>query len=228
MIPRKSTELLVRTILDIYKTQFVRLKTNEATGSRVAKEFRLLDVGTGSGCILIASIRSILSLPEYNPADVSIFGMGTDISPLALDVAKKNAQKHIQSQESLYCFAEGDMEYLHNDPLLFQKKFDIIVCNPPYLDILTPLPPNDLRAHEPSHAIFCQEGGYGCYRALSESLHKSFALDSEVLNKDGLVILEVGATMAKKVKSMFDGWHCIKSMKDQQGFERCLVFKRKE
>jgi len=225
MIPRASTEHLVRATLDIYKTRLLA-DANEATDN-ITKSFKILDVGTGSGCILIAIIHSILSLPEYNTANASIFGMGIDISPLALDAAKSNAKRHLHKQQSLYCFAKGNMEYLHNDPLLSQKNFDVIVCNPPYLDITKPLPPNDPRSHEPSHAIYCSEEGYQCYRLLSESLDKSLALGSQVLNKESLVVLEVGATMAKKVKRIFNDWCCIKSIKDQQGFERCLVFRRK-
>ncbi|CAG8503103.1 9585_t:CDS:2 [Paraglomus occultum] len=223
MIPRASTEHLVRATLDIYKTQILSNKVAD----NITKSFRILDVGTGSGCILIAIMHSILSLSEYDTTDAGIFGMGIDISPLALDVAKNNAKRHLHKQQSLYCFAKGNMEYLHNDPLLSQKNFDVIVCNPPYLDITKPLPPSDPRSHEPSHAIYCSEEGYKCYRLLSKSLDKSLALGSQVLNERGFVVLEVGASMAKKVKGIFNDWCCVKSIKDQQGFERCLVFRRK-
>ena len=102
LIPRQDTEVLVETALDVCK--------QEQMG-----EIRLLDMCTGSGCILLSLLH------ELKPRTVT--GVGVDLSKQALFVAEKNAEK-----------LKIDAEFLESD--LFENvkgTYDVVVSNPPYI-----------------------------------------------------------------------------------------------
>ncbi|RIA83402.1 S-adenosyl-L-methionine-dependent methyltransferase [Glomus cerebriforme] len=230
MIPRISTEYLVREVIDIFLNKldsgFWKDKGRDSDNV-----FSILDCGTGSGCILISILHYILSLKLQIKKTIlpHVFGLGLDINSSALDIARKNAERHLKlfiSNNDNYDFQKVDFSNLHNYESVHNKGFDILVCNPPYLDIVRSLPDDDLRKFEPSNALFTEEGGYKFYRLLHESLEYSYINNLDILKKDSLVILEVGSKMSEKVKTIFAGWECIKSIRDNQGFERCLIFIR--
>ena len=100
LIPRPETELLVEKLLKIYK----------------GKKISILDIGTGSGCILI----SLLSDLKQST------GVGIDISANAILVAKKNALKH--KLKNRIKFINKSLN------TIFVKKFDLVVSNPPYIE----------------------------------------------------------------------------------------------
>ena len=124
LIPRPETELMVESVLKIYKS----------------KRFKILDIGTGSGCILL----SILA--ECKKAS----GTGLDISKNALKVAKKNAKLLDLSLRSKFV-NKSISDY-------FPGKFDLIVSNPPYIKSpeMFKLPP-DVKNFEPNIALFAPE-----------------------------------------------------------------------
>jgi release factor glutamine methyltransferase len=230
MVPRPSTEYLVRAIIDLYlnKLDSGFWKDQGYDGDNI---FSILDCGTGSGCILISVLHYILSqkvqITKIIPPHV--FGLGLDINSSALEIARKNAERHLKlfiSDKSNYDFQKGDFTSLHNYGLVHNKHFDILVCNPPYLDIAQSLPNDDARNFEPPEALFAEESGYKFYRLLYESLEHSYTKKLDILKGDSLIILEVGSKMAEKVKKIFAGWDCIKAIRDHQGFERCLIFTR--
>ena len=122
LIPRPETELLVEAIL---KTFF--------------KKITILDIGTGTGCILISLLSSLKQS----------YGTGIDVSKKAIEIAKKNALRHKINNRSK--FINKSFEDIIN------KKFDLIVSNPPYIkreDIKNLS--DDIKKYEPRIAL---EGG---------------------------------------------------------------------
>jgi len=143
LIPRPETEELVRWILDSHGADL-------ATG-------RLLDVGTGSGCIAIALA---VHLPG---AEVH----GLDLSQAALGYARRNAS----AQEAVVHWHQADMR----DPGLMGGPFDLIVSNPPYVPVseAADMRPN-VREHEPAEALFApHQDPLAYYRNLLDLSAKS-------------------------------------------------------
>jgi len=227
MIPRSSTEYLVHAIIDVYLNK-INSGFWKDRGNDNENMFSILDCGTGSGCILISVLHYILS-QKLEITLPRVFGLGLDINSSALDIARKNAERHLKpivSNNNNYDFQKVDFSILHNYESVHNKYFDILVCNPPYLDIARSLPNDDIRNFEPPDALFAEEGGYKFYRLLYESLEYSCTKKLDILKKDSIIILEVGNKMAEKVKKIFNGWDCIKAINDHQGHERCLIFTR--
>jgi release factor glutamine methyltransferase len=230
MIPRPSTEYLVRAAIDIYlnKLESEFWKGRREDGDNV---FSIIDCGTGSGCILVSVLHYILSQKFQITTKTlpHIFGLGLDINSSALEIARKNAERHLKlliSDDNNYDFQKVDFSSLHNYVPAHNRYFDILVCNPPYMDVAQSLPNDDPRNFEPTNALFAEEGGYKSYRLLHESLEHSYTKKINILKEESLIILEVGSKMAKKVKEIFTGWECIKTIIDHQGLERCLIFTR--
>ena len=169
------------------------------------KPYRILDIGVGSGCLLFSL------LDEYPHAT----GVGIDISPKALQIATQNKQGRPATliQKDFY-------QPNWTDGL---EKFDIIISNPPYIptegiETLSP----DVRLFDPLSALDGGPDGLNAYRALSKSL-------SALLNKDGLVFLEIGAGQEQSVTQIFTiaGFTLKNTVPDFGGIPRVLVFEKK-
>ncbi len=168
LIPRPETEELVRWILT----------ECHAEPSRSTK-LRILDIGTGSGCIAIALAKN---LPR---AKVSAL----DVSEEALEVAKENAKEN-----------EVDIEFIHADILkidLLKVKFDIIVSNPPYVRILEKKKMNyNVLGNEPEIALYvADENPLIFYKGIAE-----FAKSN--LNKNGLLYFEINQYLGDETRSL--------------------------
>ncbi len=181
LIPRQDTEILVEEAM-------LHLKDG----------MRILDMCTGSGCIL-------LSLLHYSN---ECEGVGVDLSTKALEVAKKNAQKLGESPQ----FIESN---------LFEKvdgKFGMIVSNPPYIetDEIKSLMP-EVKDHEPMMALDGTEDGLFFYKRIVEE-SKNF-----LYNGAGL-FFEIGYNQGETVsKLMLDaGFKDIKVTKDYAGLDRVV------
>ncbi|KAF9581790.1 hypothetical protein BGW38_001075 [Lunasporangiospora selenospora] len=200
LIPRLSTETLVRTALTLTHDHPVKI----------------LDVGTGSGCLLLALLKELSSST----------GVGVDISQDALEVA--HANKVLHSMEDRVSFQMGDMSLLHDTPGLRQS-FDLLVCNPPYLNadssskVMTQFVGTE---YEPPVALFAENRGYGAYEMLAKSIQKDLESTQtpHVLAPDARVLLEIGSGMGEHVKEIFSFLRYESSALDTHGFERCLVF----
>ena len=181
LIPRQDTETLVEQVLKIVKPGM-----------------KVLDLCTGSGCVLISVLKNA---PELT-------GMGSDISKTALLVAKENAKLH-----------EVDAEWVRSD--LFDnitETFDVIMANPPYIptgEILSLMP--EVRDHEPILALDGMEDGLYFYR-------KIVAQAGEYLEQGGWLCFEIGYDQGEALKEMMTeaGYGQVKIIKDLAGLDRVV------
>ena len=184
LIPRPETELLVDKILKIYQE----------------KQISILDIGTGSGCIVISLLSS---LKTSN-------GVGIDISKNAILMAKKNALKHKLSRRVKFL-----NKSINN---IFSKKFDLIVSNPPYVDSkdIKNLS-DDIKRFEPRIAL---DGGNDGLDLIKKVIYKS----KDILKIKGMLALEIGNEQIKKVsKILIDNNFRIKHViKDYKTNVRCV------
>jgi len=186
LIPRPETELLVDKILKLYKKD---------------KKISILDIGTGSGCIIL-SLLSIL---------INSSGVGVDISKNAVLMAKSNATNHKLSARVKFL-----NKSFHN---IFSKKFDLIVSNPPYIERkdLKNLR-DDIKKYEPRIAL---DGGNDGLDLIKKIIYKS----QKILRINGVLALEIGNGQNKKVsKILIDNGFRIKHViKDYKDNVRCLI-----
>jgi release factor glutamine methyltransferase len=171
MIPRPETELLVERAIEFLRT-------------RSGKQF-VCDLCTGSGCIAVAIARN------YPSAHI----IATDISDAALSVAAKNIEKHqLEERIRLLC---GDLF----DPLVPQlevDRFDLIVCNPPYVSAaeFEKLDKN-VKDYEPKIALFAGDDGLDIYRRIIERVE-------QFLKPDAVLMLEIGYSQGQAVRQLFE------------------------
>lgn len=182
LVPRQDTEILV-----------------EDTIKRVNDGDRILDVCTGSGCILISVLR-------FKPLTT---GMGVDISEEALKVAKENAES-----------IDVKADFIQSD--LFtnvEKKFDIIVSNPPYIPsrFIPELMP-EVRDHDPMNALDGGEDGLTFYRLIAKEA-------PEYLFSHGRLSFEIGVGEREDVEQIMteNGFKDIEVIKDYSGNERVIT-----
>jgi len=190
LIPRPETELLVEAVASFL------------AGRPAA---RVVDVGTGSGCIAV-------TLALEHP---SITMHATDISPAALEAARENAAR--LGVDARITFVHG--AYLASTP----APIDLIVSNPPYVaehDRLT-LPPEVVR-YEPAEALFADADGLRAVRALIDAARQS-------LTPGGMLVFEIGLGQAADVtRAIADApaLELIDILPDLQGIARTVVARR--
>ena len=168
LIPRQETELLIETALS---------KANNQPREKCGPT-RVLDIGTGSGCI---AITLKLERPDWDVWAV-------DISGAALQVARENAET-----------LGAEITFRHSDLFsgLEGEKFDLILSNPPYIGIEEDLPA-EIRCHEPATALFAENNGLKIYEQLAASYR-------EHLTDLGTILLEIGQTQGRAVAALFNG-----------------------
>lgn len=155
LIPRPETEVLIDLILSKinYKQNYLNI----------------LDIGTGSGCILISLLKELINAK----------GIGVDKSSKAITIAKKNSISQKVDNRALF-------KNVNLEEIKFDKKFDLIVSNPPYLpDVSLKNLNSDIKLYEPKIAL--QGGVQGV-----DFLYKIIDLASKILKINGLLGLEIG------------------------------------
>lgn len=187
LVPRPETEILVEKTLEV--------------GSQKRK-IKILDIGTGSGCIAIALARTL--------PDVEI--TASDISGGALELAKENAR--INAVDSKIDFVRSDL--FDN---IGYKEYDLIVSNPPYIaagDIGSL--PEDVQ-HEPAIALDGGNNGLDFYRRI-------ISRGKEFLKNGGFILFEIGFGQSDKIKGIFStvsGFEIVDVVKDYNDIERVIV-----
>ena len=166
-----------------------------------ASPARILDLGTGPGTLLLAA------LSEWPDAS----GVGVDASEAALALGRRNAER--------LGFA-GRAEFRLGDWTSgLAGRFDLILCNPPYVEAGAELP-RDVAEWEPPEALFAGPDGLDDYRRLAPSL-------APFLAPGGAACIELGAGQFDAVASLFrHAGFTIRAYKDLSGRDRCLIATR--
>ena len=209
LIPRPETEELVRWILEeVQSTTYKARNAKYEVGNKKGREaevqglgLRILDIGTGSGCIAIALAKN---LPNEN-----VYGL--DISKEALEVAKKNAAQN----GVVVNLVQADIMSIDTLP----EKFDIIVSNPPYVRELEKAEiQNNVKRHEPDLALFVSDmDPLIFYKRIVQ-----FALRN--LKKGGLLFFEINQYLGKETGEVLEDQNFseIELRKDMFGNDRML------
>jgi release factor glutamine methyltransferase len=191
LIPRPETEHVVETALHLLSEVGLQRP-------------RILDVGTGSGCIALALAKE---LPE---AEVH----ASDVSAEALEIARANAAR-LQLAERIQ-FHQSDL--LAAVPAELQ--FDLIVSNPPYVaEHDAESVEAQVRKFEPHNAVFGGEDGLEVYRRLVPRAEARLA-------HGGWLVMEIGAGMEDAVRALLSGWSDIGATADLQGIARVLAARK--
>lgn len=167
LIPRPETEELIVCAIE---------QCSQLFGSR---QIKLADIGTGSGAIAVTMKKEVPQLMVT----------ATDISPAALQTAKKNAERlHAEVD-----FRLGDL----TEPIQMEK-WDVVLSNPPYIAFDEKADMSEVVLdHEPHSALFAEEEGLVLYRKLAENL-------PNLMNKPGFIAVEIGYKQGPAVKEMFE------------------------
>ncbi len=185
--PRPDSETLVAAVLE-------RVTERSAP-------LRLLDLGTGSGCLLLALLSE---LPRAT-------GLGTDIAEGAVRAARDNARA--LALEERACFVVADWG------AGLGGSFDAVVCNPPYVAEaeFAALAP-EVRRHEPRRALAGGDDGLAAYRAMAPAL-------SRLARPGGIVALELGAGQSEAVTALLQAAGLVVEgvREDLSGTPRCLL-----
>ena len=185
LIPRPETELLMYKIINFFKN----------------KRIKILDIGTGSGCILLSILKELKSSN----------GIGIDISPKAIKIAEINSKKLKLFYRSK--FKAIDLNKFNTG------KYDLIVSNPPYI------PSGDIRNlskditnYEPLAAL---NGGSDGLDLIIKVIYKS----DHLLKREGLLALEIGHNQYQRVSSILkrNGYREMAKVYDYKRNVRCII-----
>jgi release factor glutamine methyltransferase len=182
LIPRPETEHVVETVLPL---------------ARGLSKPRIVDVGTGSGCI------AIVLASELPQAEVH----ATEISPEANEIAHANAARHQ---------LERRIHFHHTDLLqgLESSAFDLVVSNPPYVgESEADQVQLEVRKFEPRNAVFAGPSGL-------EVIERLIPQAQRALKPGGWLVMEVSGTIAARVQQLLSGWEDARITDDLQGIPR--------
>ena len=186
LVPRPDTELIVEEVLKFSKKKF---------------KLQILDIGTGSGCILLSLLKEI----------PSFYGTGIDISKKSINVSKFNAKMLNLTNR---------VKFYNSDVDKFKiGKYDIVVSNPPYIELLKLKYLNkDLYKFEPKIAL---NGGIDGFSVIKKVVHKT----SFLIKRNGKFFLEIGCNQKNKVKAILTkkGFYINKVLKDHGNNYRCII-----
>ena len=190
LIPRPETEHVIETVLE-------RVRVERAPSP--ADSLRILDVGTGSGCIALALAKELPSAEIH----------ATEISTAALEIARANAARlQLEARVQFHC-----TDLLQGLDL---GAFDFVVSNPPYVgeseDDQVQL---EVRKHEPHNAVFAGVTGLEVIERLIPQAHES-------LKPGGWLVMEISGTVAERVRGLLAEWNEVEITNDLQGIPRVV------
>jgi len=186
LIPRPDTELLIESVMKYTKRD---------------SKLHVLDIGTGSGCILL----SILNERK------NFTGTGIDISKKSIKVSKYNTKRLKLHNRSKFYISDVDNFLI--------GKYDIVVSNPPYIENSTlKYLDSDVVDYEPKLAL---KGGHDGFSEITKVINRT----SNLIKKNGLFVLEIGYKQKKKIIEMLQlkGFYIKKVLKDYSKNDRCII-----
>jgi len=186
LIPRPETELIVENVLNLTKQK---------------NKLHILDIGIGSGCILLSILKE----------RKNFYGTGIDVSSKCLNISKINALRLNLSRRLKF--------FKSNIDKFFIGKYDLIVSNPPYINkAYLKYLEKDIVNFEPKLAL---DGGLDGLSEIRKVIKKS----SELIKTNGKLILEIGFDQKNKVVRILkkEGFYINKIQKDLANYDRCLV-----
>ena len=186
LIPRPDTELIIENVLKLTKNK---------------ESLRVLDIGIGSGCILLSILKE----------KKNFYGTGIDINKKCLKISKINA---------INLKVDKRLKLIKTDVDKFiSSKYDLIVSNPPYI-VKSKLKylDRDVVKYEPTQAL---NGGLDGLSEIRKVVKKS----SELIKKKGKLILEIGCDQKNKVINLLkkEGFYINSTLKDFADNDRCIV-----
>ena len=186
LIPRPDTEHLIEEVIK-YTYEDSKL--------------HILDIGTGSGCILLSILRE---RKKFN-------GTGIDISKKSINISRYNAKKLKLNNRTKFYVSDVDNFLI--------GKYDIVISNPPYIENLSlKYLDRDVINFEPKLAL---DGGKDGFSEIIKVINKSSAL----IKKNGIFILEIGYNQKNKAIQMLKnkGFYIKKVLKDYGKNDRCII-----
>ncbi|WP_421809587.1 peptide chain release factor N(5)-glutamine methyltransferase [Flagellimonas sp.] len=220
LIPRPETEELVQWIMDDVESQISDIRNQKSEIAQQTSEIRILDIGTGSGCIAIALAKYIPSAKVY----------ALDISEKALKVARKNAEANsvdvtflkqsiLEPELALELGPELALALALGPELALELEFDIVVSNPPYVRELEKKEiKKNVAGHEPHLALFVpNEDPLLFYRAIAHFANKN-------LTKNGSLYLEINQYLGVETQALLKAHNFseIELRKDIFGNDRMI------
>ena len=191
--PRPESETLVSVVKRIIE-------------SSSKKSLNILELGVGSGCLIISIFLE--SKNKY------LSGLGVDISDEAVNLAKKNLNKYNLTNN----LKIKKSNWFSN----IEKRFDLIISNPPYLDLdkINSLD-DEVKKYDPEISLDGGKRGLECYNKISKDIWK-------FLNVGGMLCLEIGLNQSKEIKEIFEkqGLVRVSTDRDLLNKERVIVFKK--
>lgn len=192
--PRPDTEVLVEAAVRLVSEQ--KLQT-------------VLDMGTGSGCIILSLLAEFENLT----------GAAIDISEKALEIAKENARRLGLSNRIKFYHQSWFNEKLEQ---VLGERYDMVVSNPPYIatseiDWLE----RDVKDHDPRLALDGGDDGYKHYRQIAKAAYG-------LLKQGGYILLEGGINQAEEIRKIFENenFEHKETCMDLAGIKRCIILKK--
>ena len=192
--PRPDTEILVEEAIECLRN---------------IQSPHILDLGTGSGCIIETLLQE---LPMAEATAV-------DISAAALQIAGENAVFTGVAERLKFIKADWfDTDFIN----LFEDRFDVIVSNPPYIptaDIARL--DEEVKQYDPLVALDGGISGFDSYRRIAE-------IAPRLLKDGGSILLEAGINQAAEIQKIFtlSGLRHVKTVKDLAGIDRCVIMRK--
>jgi len=171
------------------------------------KKFKnVLDLGTGSGCILLSILKE----------NKKINGIGTDISFDAINIAKQNSSNLNLDERALFIVSNWFDS--------IDGSYDLIVSNPPYISSaeITNLS-SSVKNYDPLVSLDGGSDGLACYKQIADDVNR-------IIRKNGRLILEIGYNQADDVIKIFESneFYLLKKYNDISGLDRILTFQTKK
>ena len=186
MDPRPDTETLVESVI-----------------ADSAPAPKILDIGTGTACIIAALVKNIHGA----------HGVGMDISRGAIHVARQNI-KNLGIEDKVKLIRAS-----FNNPRAVRERFDIVVSNPPYIAYGDPRVDAGAR-HDPRIALYAAHNGNAAYEQIAKNA-------KNWIKPDGKIYLEIGRGAMRNVRKIFRdaGWIFVRADRDLGKIVRVMVFK---